>query len=126
MANEITVTAALSYANPAQNVPTKSLTVSNLLFSITGKNFAQDSQVIPTTAGGTAINLQGLSTLGWFFIKNDDPTNYVEILNAVSGTVLLRIPPGGIAIGYFDSSVTAPAAMAHTASVMIEYLVLEQ
>lgn len=126
MANEITVTGSLQYANPAQNIAQVGLSIFNTLFSITGKNYVYGTMSVPTASGGTAIPVSNLSNLGWAMLKNNDPTNYVQILSAVSGTVFLRIPPSGIALFYFDSSVTAPAAQAHTSTVLLEYLILEQ
>ena len=125
MANEITVTGSLQYANPAQNIAQIGLSIFNTLFSITGKNYTYGTMSVPTTSGGTAIPIANLSSLGWAIFKNNDPTNYVQLMSAVSGTVFPKLFPGEIALFRFDSSVTAPAAIAHTASVLLEYLILE-
>lgn len=124
MANEITLSGSLAVAKG--NLASESLSFSGLKATLTGKEIIKASQTIPTTAGGTAINLAGLGSVGWALIKNLDATNYVEILNAVSGTVMIRIPPG-LAAGpfLFAPNVTAPAALAHTASVDIEYEIAE-
>ncbi len=125
MATEILVTATLQYTNAAQNITPKSLSVLNSLFNITGKNYAEGLMQVPITAGGTAIPVSNLATLGWAYFKNNDPTNYVDILNAVSGTVMIRLMPGEPALFRFAPSVTAPAALAHTAIVGMEFLILE-
>jgi hypothetical protein len=126
MANEITISGQIQYANPAANIAqVSSPPFFNQLFSITGKNFVSGTMSVPTTAGGTAIPVSALSGLGWGAFKNNDSSNYVTLLTAVSGTAFPRIPPGGIAIFYFDSSVTAPAAIANTAAVELQFFILE-
>lgn len=125
MSNEITLTGTLQYANPAQNIPPISLALSSTNFSITGKNFEEGTKLFPTTAGGTAIPLGGIGTLGLCAFKNNDPTNYVQILSAVSGTVIIRINPGELHIFRFDPTVVAPAILANTAGVLVQYLLLE-
>lgn len=124
MSQEATISALLQFAKG--NILTKSLQVSSIKADVTGNDFVQGSQTIPTTAGGTAINLGTLSgTLGLFAIKNNDATNYVDIMSAVSGTAFLRIKPGECFVGRLPPGITAPAALANTASVSIEYLLLE-
>jgi len=80
---------------------------------------------VPVLAGGTAIPVSLLGTLGLCIIKNNDTTNFVTILNAVSGTQILKIPAGEVFIGRLDPAIVAPAALANTASADIEFLILE-
>ena len=121
MSQEITVSATLQVA---KNWAAKSLTAS-FKPDLNGTNFVQESQSIPTTAGGTAINLGNLASLGWYLIKNLDTANNVDLLDAVSGHTINTLKPGECAMGRFASGVTAPAMLAHTASVQVEYLILE-
>lgn len=123
MANEATVTAVLQFAKG--NVSTKSLSATNKQFTVSGTNYLLETQSIPTTAGGTAIKIGGLATVGLALIKNNDGTNYVQIMDAVSENVIMRLLPGEVALFRFDAAVTAPAAIAHTGAVQIEYLILE-
>jgi hypothetical protein len=132
MANEISITAALAYANPAYNILQQTLALSGL-YTIAGKNYAEGSMVVPTTSGGTLIPLLNLSTIGAAILVNRDPTNYVQLLSAVSGNILARLLPapagqqgGPPVILYFDSGVTAPALIAHTATCLVQWLILEQ
>ena len=129
MANEITVTAQLAYANPAFNINSLSLLIStggSAQFTITGKNYMRGTMAVPTTAGGTAIPLGGVSTPGGIMcFKNLDSTNYLQILTAVSGTVIIRIYPGECFPIRLDATLTAPAALSHTAICEMEYLILE-
>lgn len=125
MANEITVSGSLSYLNQPQNISQQSLSVNSLSVNITGKNFASGSMSVPTTSGGTAIPLAGLATIGWAMFKNNDATNYIELLSAVSGTVFAKLFPGEFALLRVDPTITAPAALAHTAPAALEWLMLE-
>lgn len=119
MSQELTATAVLSFVKGSVNVQ---LGQSNKHFDVAGSNFVQATQSIPTTPV-TAINLGGIGTPGWFFIQNNDPTNYVDIYDAVAGNAFLRLKPGEFAIGRF--SCAAPAAKANTGAVLIEYLIVE-
>ncbi len=126
MASEITVVASLAYVNYPVNINPVGLTIQAPgIFSITGADFTQATMSVPTTSGGTAIPIGSIGTLGWYMIKNTDSSNYVEIYNAVSGTKFLRLNAGEVALGRFAQSVVAPAAIANTGAVVIEYLFLE-
>lgn len=126
MANEITVAASLAYANSAIGISGVTLAITAPgLFTISGSKFVQNVMSVPTTAGGTAIPLGSVGTLGWAMFKNLDNAHFVEIYNAVAGTKLVRINPGEIALFRFAQSVTAPAAIADTGAVNMEYLILD-
>lgn len=123
--NAIQVTASLVYTNLPQNISAQTLSAGPSLFSIAGKNYAGGTMAVPTTSGGTAIPLASLGSLGWAMFKNNDSTNYVDILVATSSTDVLRLYPGEVALFRFGSGITAPAAIAHTATVLLQYLILE-
>ena len=118
MAKEITVSASLSFAKGL--VTAKAMTLTGR-FDVTGKNYVEGTQSIATDA--TAIDLAGITTAGWFAIRNMSTANYVEILNATDGAVLLKLLPGEFAIGRFGCA--APAGKANTAAVDIEFLIVE-
>ncbi len=123
---EITVIASLAYSKPPASASLQTLfDTPTGVYNITGNNFVEAEFLVPTTAGGTAIPVPGLGTLGWACIKNNDTTNYVDILSAVSGTPMLRLYPGECFPFRFHPGVTAPAAIANTASVNIQYLILQ-
>ena len=125
MANEITVVASLTYVNAAIGVASASLGINSPgKFTISGSKFVENIFSVPTTAGGTALPIGSVGTLGWALLKNLDTVNFVSILNAVSGTKLLRLNPGEVALFRFDQSVTAPAAIADTAAVLLQYMML--
>lgn len=122
--NAIQVTASLVYTNLPQNISAQTLAAGPSLFSITGINYAGGTMAVPTTSGGTIIPLGSVTSLGWAMFKNNDSTNYVDILVTTSGTDILRLYPGEVALFRFGSGVTAPAAIAHTATVLLQYLIL--
>lgn len=126
MANEITVTATLQYYNTGKNLPQEVLTLQATSFNITNSNYVKGTKSFPTTAGGTAIPLGGVTaSLGWAWFKNTDSTNYITLLSAVSGTTLIRLLAGEACVFRFDPGVTAPAILANTAAVVVDYMILE-
>ena len=96
-------------------------------FAVAGDHFSQNIWSVPTSAGGTAIPLGGVATPGgYLWVKNNDATNYVQLMTAVStGVVFARLGPGEAACFRLDATVTAPAAIAHTAVCEIQYLMLD-
>jgi hypothetical protein len=128
MSQEITIASYLQYANAAVNVSQVNYPQSNATKTVTinGKNYQYSTKSYPTTAGGTAIPLGGVGTLGWAIFQNLDPTNYAQLLSAVSGTVFARLIPLEPPIVFrFDSGITAPAILANTAAVIVASLILE-
>jgi len=104
---------------------TTGLSVSGLYVPLTGSKYIQLVQSIPTTSGGTAINVTGLANIGYCEFINLDTVNYVQLMTAVSGTVVIRVNPGDAQLFRFDPSITAPAMIAHTGAVLIQYLCIE-
>lgn len=80
---------------------------------------------VATTAGGVAIPLGGLSTLGYAQFTNLDATNYVQLMTAVSGTVFGKLLPGETAVFRFDPTITAPAWIAHTGACQVSFLIVD-
>lgn len=126
MANEITVTAELSYTNTSVNIATQDLAVTSPgTFTIIGQKFVLNTFSVPTTAGGTILPLGSIGTLGWAMVKNNDAVNYVEILVTTSGTAIIKLKAGECALFRFGSGVTAPAALANTGAVVVQYMFIE-
>ena len=122
MANEIAVSVSLSVNHSPMSAASKSISGS---FDQAGINYFEGSQTIPTTAGGTALTKGGVGTIGWVWIKNTDSTHFVQIMTAVAGTAFMKLKPGQAFEGPLDPGIAAPAALADTASVNIEMLILE-
>lgn len=123
MANTATITASMNFTTPLTDADP--LAVQDLAETIVNSQYQRGSMSVPTTAGGTALPLGGLSgALGRYLIVNRDPTNYVELLTAVSGTRICKIPPNGPVLGYFTSNITAPAVIAVGGACQIEFILL--
>jgi hypothetical protein len=125
MANEITVVASLSLLDSGISVTEIALAIlppGN--FTIATPRAVQNIQSVPTTAGGTAMPMGSVTTPGWALFKNLDVTNYVELLSAVSGTTFARLKAGEVALLRLPPGMTAPAALANTAAVLLQYLIL--
>lgn len=120
MAQEITATASLAYSKGS--IASVSMAKSGSRFDVSGSNYERGTQTI-TTSSPQAIGLGSVGTPGWFYIQNNDATNYVTIFDATSGNAFLKLKPGEFAVGRFAA--TAPAAQANTASVAIEYMIVE-
>lgn len=119
MADEITVTGLLAFEkSPAAEV---SVGESAKTFDVTGSKYVTGVQEAGTSA--EAIGLGDVGTPGFFFIKNLDDTNYMEVLSATDGEVLLKVKPLEFAVGRFGCA--APAVKADTAAVDFEYLIVE-
>jgi hypothetical protein len=119
MADELTINAGLTFTKaPAAS---QNVAVSPTTFDVTGSKFTRGVQEIGTSP--EVIGLDDIGTPGWFYIKNLDDTNYVEILDATDGAACLKLKPGEFAIGRFGSA--APAANADTAACDIEKLIIE-
>lgn len=124
MSGTITAFASLSFVNSTGATAVQA--IPSTKFTTAGNHFETSIFNVPTTAGGTAIPLGGVATAGgWFFFQNNDLTNNVDILTGVNGSAFLTLKPGEFAIGRFNSAVTAPAALAHTAAIDLEYLILD-
>lgn len=122
MANEITVSASLSMQNASVTSAIARVTT-GAQFAQSGVRYEAGVMHVPTTAGGTAINVALLASPGWAYFKNLDPTNFVTILNAVSGNALVKLKPGEVAM--FRLAAAAPAALSDTAICDMEYLILD-
>ena len=120
MANEITFSASLS-------VTRAGLTVSgstSLNVTMAGTEFMANLQSIGTIT--EAIDLQDLATPGYFYFKNTDANNFVEIGTAtpVSGAnAFLKLLPGEASICMCRQTVIY--AKADTGAVSLQIIAAE-
>ena len=120
MANELSLTGNLSFAKG--RVSAVSMQKVGVQFNVTGTNYARGTQTI-STGSFQALNLGGVATPGYLYIQNNDATNFVTIAESTSGTGCIKIKPGEFAL--FRCDTTTPAAEADTASVVVEYMLVE-
>jgi hypothetical protein len=123
MAFNIQLAASLGFTTPA-GTNMAPAPIRDLLATASSGLSVWQQQSIPTTAGGTAIDLGGCTAPGWAFFINRDANNYLDILSAVSGTVMARLLPGEFALFRLSTGAQAPAAIAHTASCVLEYCII--
>ena len=125
MANEINVTASLAYTNTAAAITGKLLALLNKNLTISGVNVVQATFSAPTGGPAALPGLNVLTTVGLAVFVNHDSSNYVDLMTGVAGVAFARLLPGECAVFRLPAAMTAPAALAHTAACLIEYLILE-
>ena len=124
MANEISISTRLlakkSFLNVDHNVGT-------VTADLSGSTSAAGIVSIPTTAGGTALSLDGITTatMGYAFFRNIDATNYIEIGVQVGGTfyALVKLKAGEVALLRMNQT-NPPYALANTAAVVLQFTIL--
>ena len=124
MANEISISTRLyakkSFLNVDHNVGT-------VTADLGGSTSAAGIVSIPTTAGGTALSLDGITTatMGYAFFRNIDATNYIEIGVQVGGTfyALVKLKAGEVALLRMNQT-NPPYALANTATVVLQFTIL--
>lgn len=123
MANEISFTVSLTANKPSIMSAPIGRSVSGLVLSMAGTQFIGPTSMLVTTSA-IAIPLGQVTTPHWAWFYNLDPTNYVQFQNGSGGAVFLRLNPGEGTWVPLDPGIT-PYAKANTASVQIEYLILD-
>lgn len=126
---DVTVSATVQFTNP--NGDTRTAQVAEFLATLSDKLCHLGDQEIGTSE--EAVNLGGLSSVGWCLIKNSDPTNYVELKTGTGGTVFAKLPPdtnqdgnGGVALLYLGSGAQAPYAIANSNPCVVSVFVVAQ
>ena len=116
MANEITVSASLSF----DKTITDSFSCQGLTFTMTGTEYMKNVQSIGTSEEALLV---GDCTPGFILMKNLDATNFVSFRSATGATNTVKLKAGEIAL--FRSSGAAPYMIADTAAVRVQYLLIE-
>lgn len=123
MANELSINNALTYA---KNNATVTQTPGTVTATVTGNGLAVNvAYSVPTTS--TALPLGSVTSPGgWLWIQNTDPTNYVKIQAAVSGTEFARLLPGDPPQSFrLAPGITAVALQANAAACVVKYSVFD-
>jgi hypothetical protein len=120
MADEITMSAALRLSNGGR---TPSLAYVADQFNQTGTDYILGTQIATTTT--TALDKGNITQPGIMLLKNLDATNYVELGGATFtvGNGVIRVNAGEWCM--FRWMGTTPFILANTASVSVEYLLIE-
>lgn len=119
MADEIAVRCSLTAKKGSLDF---SSTLKQTRFDMTNARGGNPGTVALTTSE-TDIDFGDLTAPGWYTMKNLSDTNSV-IVGPKSGGSLVpyhRLPPGGMALGFFEPSITVTAkTVASTADLLIE------
>jgi len=118
-AGEIRISASLAVDN---GIIDEALSKSGLRFDWSGTKVTKHIQAIGTSE--EAIDLGEITTLGYFMAINLDSTNYVEIRSGTgAGNDVIRLDANnGVCLLRWGSDVTAPYAVANTASCNVLFL----
>ena len=118
MANELTIAASLKFVKGTVN---RSFSKAGVQLNVAGKNYTHKTQTIGTVE--EAIALGDVVTPGYILVFNSSTLNFVSIRSGTGAANLVKVPPGGVAL--FSCEAAAPFAIANTAAVDIEYLLIE-
>ena len=119
MANEITVSASLTYEDSES--ADVSAEISELLASVATKKFIKYKQNIGFAAE-EALTLGEVTSPGWAFFINRDATNFVELRVSTGGAKFAKLLPGEFACLRLGSGAQVPYALADTGAVQLEVL----
>jgi hypothetical protein len=117
MANELTVSASLSFSKAGIAV---SASKTGLLVTVAGDAYVRNIQTIGTSE--EAIVLGDSGSAGYCFLRNLDATNYVTIRPGTGTADLIKLQAGEIAL--FRLAV-APWAIANTGACQLEVVIIE-
>jgi hypothetical protein len=124
MANEITVSVSLAYNNPITVTSPVGRAITGALFNSLAA-IAPSGSTISVATTGTAIPLGQITSPFFAWIRNLDPTNYVQIYTSQADKILGANPfaqlfPGELCLVPLGSN-NNPYAVANTAAVDLEY-----
>lgn len=118
MADEITLSAKLAFSKSGVEDSFEAL---GQQFDMAGTEYIKNIQAIATSE--TALQKGSITTPGLFIVKNLDSTNFVNFRGSSGGANCVKVKAGEVQV--FRFSGTAPYAIADTAEVRIQYLLLE-
>lgn len=117
MANELTISARLSFSKGGASVRR----AENISVTVTGDAFSHEVQEVGTSEEALVQGSE-LGTPGYLFIKNMNATNYVEV-GSTTGVYDIKLLAGEIAL-YRHNSATV-YAKSNTGACLVEYLLIE-
>jgi hypothetical protein len=120
VANEITPTASLTYAD-SENADVSLTPLATLVATVASKKFIHNKQNIGTAE--EAVVLGEVTTPGWAIFINRDLTNFIELRVATGGAKFAKLLPGEFWCGRLGSGAQAPFAIADTGACQMEYLI---
>ncbi len=128
MANStVTMQVLLSFLDPDSGVtPADIFNPGPSSFEGLEHQYTKNLLTVPTTPGGIAIPLGAVTSPGDFAAVNQDSTNFVTILDGVSGNPIAQLDAGKMCLIPLDPAITAPAIQADTGSCQVRYFIVER
>lgn len=91
--------------------------------TMTGSTFIAGTNTAPITTAG-AVPLGAVTQPHWSYWINNDPVNYMQVLDGVSGAILIRLAPGEQSPLPLDPACT-PYVLANTAPLSYTYWIFQ-
>lgn len=117
MANELTLTGSLSFSKGKA----KASLSGSATADVTGTHYVQNVQEVGTEE--EQLVKGDIGTIGWAIFRNTDATNFVQ-LGATTGVYTVKVEKGET-VGPMRWNGSAIYALADTAGVALEYLIVE-
>lgn len=120
MADELQIDLGLKYKSDRM-VEAVTRAIVAYIASASGGHYA--SGVLSVATSATAIPMGSVATGGFAIFKNLDATNYVTIRAGSGGADVVKLKTGESAL--FRLATNTPYAIANSAAVNLEYLIVE-
>lgn len=119
MAGELTINGSLVLDDDTGSDET--LDIATLVADMATEKYIKHKQSIGVSE--EAIVLGEVTSPGWAFFINRDPTNFIELRVATSGAKFAKLLPGEFCLVRLGSGAQVPYAIADTGACLLEYLI---
>ena len=119
MASELSIS-TLTITFTKSNVGSVEVAPIALSVTVSGNQFMDNTQAVGTSE--EAILLGDVATGGYWFVQNQDATNFVELRSGTGAVDFIKLLAGEWAIFRTSADASAPYAIADTASVNVRFL----
>lgn len=92
--------------------------------TVSGADSIVRTQQVGTSEEALVLSTD-ITTAGYVFIENMDPTNFVEIAPASTETKMIKLLPGEFTV-FRMAGGAVPTAQADTATVQVRYGIIEE
>jgi hypothetical protein len=123
VSEELTLSIKALYEKSGTEVTFPDLAAQEIGVTISGTRLLHSRQLIGTSE--EALELGDIATGGYFIAVNRDATNFVDLRSGTEAIDLVRLNAGEVCAFRISPDATAPFAIADTAAVDLEFLLLE-
>ena len=121
----VTMSATLQYSDSSGFEETGQTPAAGITITPSGARCRHFTQTINTS--DTALSIGDISSPGAVYIRNLDPTNYVDLRVAAAGSKFARLQPNGLPfVGYLGPDAAVPVGIANSGACVIEILIVTQ